>query len=114
MLGCRLPSPAWKTLHTRTPCFAAIVAMLAEHLRQPRARHDRVLHEQVRRDAAHRAERLLAALPELAARSASSRATRTLARLRPRQIAATRSRVAIEAGGEPSSSISSTAAASRG
>ena len=64
MFGCRLPSPAWNTLHTRSRCCFADALNLGEHLGQPRARYDGVLHDEVRRDAPHRAERFLASLPE--------------------------------------------------
>ena len=65
---------------------------LREHFRQLRARHDGVLHDEVRRHAAHRAERLLASLPEaraldVVARDAhGSRAVRSAERLDRRDV----------------------------
>ncbi len=59
-----MPSPAWKTLPTRSPCSLGELLDAAEHLRQPRAGHDAVLHVVVGGDAAHRGERRLPPLPE--------------------------------------------------
>ena len=62
--GCRLPSPAWKTLATRTPERARQVGDGPQHLGQRGARDDAVLHDVVGADPADRRERGLAALPD--------------------------------------------------
>ena len=62
--GCRLPSPAWKTLATRTPESLGQVGDRPEHLGQRGPRDDAVLDDVVGADPADRRERRLAALPD--------------------------------------------------
>ena len=62
--GCRLPSPAWKTLATRTPALVRQLAHPPQHLRERGPRDDPVLHEVVRADPPDRREGGLAALPD--------------------------------------------------
>ena len=62
--GCRLPSPAWKTLATRTPDVAGELGDRREHLGQRGARDDAVLDDVVGADPPDRGERGLAALPD--------------------------------------------------
>ena len=59
-----MPSPAWKTLPTRSPCSLRELLDPAQDLGQARARDDAVLHVVVGRDPAHRRERRFAPLPE--------------------------------------------------
>jgi hypothetical protein len=76
--GCRLPSPAWKTLAQRRPYFFSSSAMARQHLGQPLARDGAVHAVVVGRDAADRRKGRLAPGPE-AQRSASDCETRNVA-----------------------------------
>ena len=62
--GWRLPSPAWKTLPTRSPCSSGELVDPPQDRRELRPRHDAVLDVVVGRHPAHRGERALAAAPE--------------------------------------------------
>ena len=59
-----LPSPAWKMLLIVSPYFCADFADVPQRRRDLRARHDAILHVIRRAHPAHRAERVLAALPQ--------------------------------------------------
>ena len=111
--GCRLPSPAWKTLATRSPAAPDISAMRLEHLGQSGPRDDAVLDEVVRADPTDRGERRLAALPD----------QRPLGRVRAIRMSnapvvptvrSTRSNSASTSTAAPSSSTTSAAAAPTG
>ena len=96
----------------RSPDRASSVADAAQHFGQLRARHDAVLHVVVRRDAAHRGERGLAAFPDplaLRRRCARSRSSVAPARAAHRFDAVANSSSTSTCG--PSSSTIRTASA---
>ena len=111
--GCRLPSPAWKTLATRTPDSPDSVGDRPQHLGQRGARDHAVLHDVVRADPADRGERGLAALPDqrplgvVGGDPQLERAVLARRAARPRRTAASTSAAG------PSSSTTSTAPGAR-
>ena len=114
MMGCILPSPAWKILLMVRPYFSRDFADVAQRGRNLRARHHAILHVIGRAHAAHRAEGVLAALPQqlaLFGRSAPRETSRAPQRSQTSRICSVCSSTASRS---PSSSISSTAAASIG
>ena len=64
MFGCRLPSPAWNTFERRRPWRSQISQTRARISGSFVRGHDRVVHVEVGREAAHRAEGALARPPE--------------------------------------------------
>ena len=109
-----LPSPAWKTLTIRRSYFCADLADAPQDVRQLGPRHDAVLRAVAGAEPADRAERLLAALPQLQPLlGVVGQADFAGAVLRGRS-RRSRSRCASSPASRPSTSMSSTAPASSG
>ena len=108
-----LPSPAWKMLLIVRPYFSRHLADEAQRGRDLGARHHAILHVVRGADAADGAECVLAALPEQLAFFGGARHAE-LARAAAMQASRICSTCSSTASRKPSSSISSTAAASMG